>query len=107
LPPLKVHWYNAGMKPLPAGGVLPNALMQRDGILFVGEKSTVVSGFYESARPLLLAPDGKFQDFLLPAKTLRRCDQDDHYTEWTTACKAGAGTIEGTMPSAVDLRLLL
>lgn len=93
IPGGRVHWYDGGMKSLPPDGVLPNALMRRDGLLFTGESSTMVSGFYESARPPLLAPDEKFQDFQPPARTLRRCDRDDHYTEWTTASKTAAETV--------------
>jgi hypothetical protein len=42
---------------------------------------------------LLLAPKDKFQDFQAPPKTLRRCEESNHYTEWTTACKTGAETV--------------
>ena len=49
--------------------------------------------FYGSAKPVLLAPKEKFPDFQPPPKTLRRCKQSDHYTEWTTACKTGAETV--------------
>ena len=49
--------------------------------------------FYGSVKPLLLAPKEKFADFQSPPKTLRRCKQSDHYTEWTTACKTGGETV--------------
>jgi predicted dehydrogenase len=91
--PLKVHWYDGGMKPLPPEGVPPNALIRPDGLLFVGEKGTMLSGYYGSSRPLLLAPKEKFRDFQSPPKTLRRCEQGNHYTEWTTACKTGVETV--------------
>ena len=94
LPPLKVHWYDGGMKPLPPEGVPPNALSQRsDGILFVGEKGVMQTGYYGSSKPMLLAPKEKFQDFQAPPKTLRRCEESNHYTEWTAACKSGAETV--------------
>jgi Oxidoreductase family, NAD-binding Rossmann fold/Oxidoreductase family, C-terminal alpha/beta domain len=92
LPPLKVHWYDGGMKPLPPEGVPPRSLVTSDGILFVGEKGTMLSGYYGSARPTLL-PKEKFQDFQPPPKTLRRVEETNHYTEWTTACKTGAETV--------------
>jgi predicted dehydrogenase len=93
LPPLKVHWYDGGMKPLPPEGVSPNELVRSDGLLFVGEKGTMISGYYGSIKPLLLAPKEKFQDFQPPPKTLRRCEESNHYTEWTEACKSGAETV--------------
>jgi predicted dehydrogenase len=93
LPPLKLHWYDGGMKPLPPEGVPPASLARRDGILFVGEKGVMQTDFYGSVKPVLLAPKEKFADFQPPPKTLRRCKQSDHYTEWTTACKTGAETV--------------
>jgi len=93
LPPLKVHWYDGGMKPLPPEGVPPASLKRRDGILFVGEKGVMQTDFYGSVRPVLLAPKEKFKDFQPPPKSLRHCKQSDHYTEWTMACKTGAGTV--------------
>jgi len=93
LPPLKVHWYDGGIKPLPPEGVPPDALLRSDGIFFVGERSVMQTGYYGSSKPLLLAPVEKFQDFQPPPKTLRRCEQSDHYTEWTAACKSGAKTV--------------
>jgi len=94
LPPLKVHWYDGGMKPLPPEGVPPSALARRsDGILFVGERGVMQSGYYGSAKPILLAPEEKFKDFQPPSKTLRRVEQSNHYTEWTMACKTGAATV--------------
>jgi hypothetical protein len=93
LPPLKVHWYDGGMKPFPPEGVPPDALMRRDGLLFVGEKRTMLTGYSGSATPLLLVPKEKYRDFQPPPKTMRRCDQANHYTEWTSACKTGAQTV--------------
>jgi hypothetical protein len=94
LPPLKVHWYDGGIKPLPPEGVPPDALALRpDGILFVGENGVMQTGYYGSSKPLLLTPKEKFQDFQPPPKTLRRVEQSNHYTEWTTACKTGAETV--------------
>ena len=94
LPPLKVHWYDGGMKPLPPEGVPPRSLvLHSDGILFVGEKGVMQTGYYGSTKPILLAPKDRFVDFQPPPKTLRRVEQTDHYTEWTTACKTGAETV--------------
>ena len=80
LPSLKAHWYDGGMKPLPPEGIPPDALLRRDGLLFVGENGVMQAGYYGSTRPLLLAPKAKFKDFQPPPKTLRRCEQSDHYT---------------------------
>ena len=93
LPPLKVHWYDGGMRPLPPEGVPPSALLRSDGILFVGETGVMQTGYYGSSKPMLLAPKEKFQNFQAPPKTLRRCEESNHYIEWTAACKSGAETV--------------
>ena len=40
---------------------------------------------------LLLLPQEKFRGFQAPPKTLHRVD--DHYGEWTQACKEGKQTV--------------
>ena len=69
------------------------------GLLFVGEKAKLMAG-YGGGNPFgkrrgvdggLLLPEEKFKDFLQPPKTMSRCD--DHYREWTQACKTGGRTV--------------
>jgi len=90
LSPLKVHWYDGGMKPICPDGMSPDVFLRHSGVLFIGEKGMMVSGFYGSAKPVLLAPAEKFHDFQPPPKTLPRVK--DHYREWTEACKTGGKT---------------
>ena len=82
--------------------------MPRDGVLFVGEKGKLISGYYggnpfrprsgNSSSELrgfvggLLLPEDKFRGYQPPAKNLPRCEKADHYLEWTKACKTGVKT---------------
>jgi hypothetical protein len=79
------------------------------GLLFVGEKGKLLAGYFggnpfgrrrreDSSASLgldggLLLPMEKFRDFQQPPKTMPRCEESEHYREWTQACKTGAHTI--------------
>jgi predicted dehydrogenase len=100
LPALDVYWYDGGMQPhrpheLDGGLTLPSS-----GLLFVGRDGKLIAGycggnpFGRPGRGLpggLLLPEAKFADARQPDPTLPRCN--DHYGEWTRACKTGAKTV--------------
>jgi hypothetical protein len=99
LPALNVHWYDGGMKPHRPGDLDGNAQLPKSGLMFVGEKGKLIAG-YSGGNPFgrrgglaggLLLPEKKFRDFEQPAKTMDRCN--DHYGEWTRACKRGECTV--------------
>lgn len=107
LPPLKLYWYDGGMKPHRPPELDPGMEFRNSGLLFVGEKGKLIAGYY-GGNPLgnrrgsdsggpgaleggILLPQDKFRDFQPPPKTLRRVD--DHYGEWTQACKEGRETV--------------
>jgi len=108
LPPLKVYWYDGGMKPHRPPELGPRLEFRSSGLLFVGEKGKLIAGYY-GGNPYggrssnndggtsgaleggLLLPEDKFRDFQPPPKTLRRVE--DHYGEWTQACKDGKETV--------------
>jgi predicted dehydrogenase len=105
LPPLKVHWYDGGMRPQRPDELDYRTAMPRDGLLFVGDKGKLLAGYYggnpfrRTAGPArgfdggLLLPEERFRDIQQPPKTLVRCEQTDHYREWTQACKTGVPTV--------------
>ncbi|MDQ2775123.1 MAG: hypothetical protein M3Y57_09440 [Acidobacteriota bacterium] len=62
--------------------------MPAEGLLFIGEKGKLLSGYYGGKNRLL--PEKQFRDFQPPPKTLKRTI--GHYKEWTLACKTGAPT---------------
>ena len=100
LEPLKVYWYDGGMKPHRPGELDRSLSLQQSGVLFVGDKGKLLTGYGggnpygKSGRGIsggLLLAEGKFADFEQPAKTTPRCN--DHYGEWTRACKSGGTTV--------------
>ena len=109
LPPMKLHWYDGGMKPHRPDELDHTLRLPNSGLLFVGEKGKLLARYYGGnlfrrrlddgsgrLRGLeggLLLPEDKFRDFQQPPKTLKRCEEEDHYTEWTESCKSGKPTI--------------
>src|SRR5215470_17483444 len=59
--------------------------MPREGLLFIGEKGKMLTGYYGGKVRLL--PEKSFRDFQPPAKSLARTI--GHYKEWIAACKGG------------------
>jgi predicted dehydrogenase len=98
LPPMTLHWYDGGMRPPRPLELDHSVKMPRTGLLFVGEKGKLMTGYsggnFLGRRGLgggLLLPEDKFRGFQPPPKSLRRVE--DHYREWTQACKTGARTV--------------
>jgi len=97
LPPLRMHWYDGGLRPARPPELDPKVPMPRTGVLFVGENGKLMTG-YSGGRFLgrrghrggLLLPEEKFRDWPEPVPTLPRVT--DHYGQWTQACKTGART---------------
>ena len=84
LPPVRMHWYEGGLKPprpleLEAERPLPDA-----GLIFVGDKGVLWSGF--SGGPSVV-PEAKNKAYTPPPKTTPRTI--GHYQEWIAAAKGG------------------
>ena len=62
--------------------------MPVEGLLFIGEKGKLLSGYYGGKN--LLLPEKRFSGFQAPPKTLKRTV--GHYKEWIEACKSGSPT---------------
>jgi predicted dehydrogenase len=84
-PPLAMHWYDGGMRPHRPRELDSETAMPREGLLFVGEKGKMLTGYYGGKARLL--PEMNFRDFQPPPKTLLR--SVGHYKEWLQACKGG------------------
>ncbi|MBL7220043.1 MAG: Gfo/Idh/MocA family oxidoreductase [Phycisphaerae bacterium] len=100
LPPLRVHWYDGGIKPNRPEELDDKLALPAMGLLFEGEKGKLLSG-YGGGNPFgnrrgvaggLLLPEKTFKDFTQPPKTMPRCAYKVHYTEWVDACKTGKKT---------------
>jgi predicted dehydrogenase len=84
-PPLTMHWYDGSIRPHRPRELDPKTAMPREGLLFVGEKGKMLTGYYGGKVHLM--PERNFRGFQPPAKTLPR--SIGHYKEWIEACKGG------------------
>lgn len=84
-PPVRVTWYDGGLKPaspqaMPAGRSLPSR-----GVLFVGDRGAMLcEGAGGTPR---LVPLEKTRDYKKPPETLPR--SSGHHRDWLDACKGG------------------
>jgi predicted dehydrogenase len=90
MPPVKLHWYDGGILPARPEALEPGrALDPEDGIIFVGEKGTMLVEGWGGEKPRLL-PESRHKSFTPPPKTLPR--SIGHHAEWVAACKRGTPT---------------
>jgi hypothetical protein len=85
LPPLRLHWYDGGMRPFRPIELDAKTPMPGSGLLFVGEKGKLLTGYYGGNERLL--PEDRFRGIAKPPKSLPRTI--GHYKEWVAACKGG------------------
>jgi predicted dehydrogenase len=83
--PITVYWHDGGKKPESPPGV--NLKEWGIGILFVGDKGTIVADY---GRRVLLPAD-KFKGFQAPKPWI--LSSPGHHQEWLTACKTGSPTL--------------
>jgi len=84
-PQLAMHWYDGGLRPHRPMELDPSVALPTSGLLFIGDKGKLLSGYYGGSHRLL--PEANFKDFQPPPKSLPR--SSGHYTEWLDACKGG------------------
>jgi predicted dehydrogenase len=87
MPPVTITWYDGGLRPPRPPELEEGRQMgiENEGLLFVGDKGTILCGF-NGAEPRLI-PESKMQSFKQPPKTLPRSPGNDR--EWIDACKGG------------------
>jgi len=84
LPAVRMHWYEGGLKPPGLLELDSGTAQPRSGILFMGDKGVLFSGFNGGPR---LIPETKHKAYTPPAKTIPRTI--GHYQEWIEAAKGG------------------
>jgi len=84
-PALKAYWYDGGKKPARPPEFEAGRELGDNGILFIGDKGTMLCGGWSGAPELL--PESKMESFVRPPKTLPR--SIGHRAEWVQACKDG------------------
>lgn len=87
LPPVRMHWYDGGLKPprpleMEIGRPLPDA-----GAIFVGDKGVLLSEYVHALQLPRLLPEARNRAYTPPKKTMPR--STGHYVEWIEAAKGG------------------
>jgi predicted dehydrogenase len=83
-PSVRLVWYDGGLRPARPRELEPGKSFGGHGILFIGTKGTILSGFTGGPRLLPASANATFE---APAKTVPR--SIGHYEEWISACKGG------------------
>ncbi|MBZ5625991.1 MAG: Gfo/Idh/MocA family oxidoreductase [Acidobacteriia bacterium] len=86
MPPVKVSWYDAGLKPPRPEGLPDNEKLAPEGMHLLGEKGALLCDFY-GAKPRLL-PESRLKSFTPPPPTLPRV-AGGYEAEWIAACTGG------------------
>ena len=91
MPPVKLHWYDGGLRPeRPEELAEDQELDPEDGVIFVGDRGKMlVTGW--GGQGVRLLPQSLDKDYKRPPKTLPR-SKNGHYQEWIEACKSGSET---------------
>ena len=79
LPPVKLTWYDGGLKPARPEGLEPDRSLGEGGTIYVGDRGTIYNG--------RLLPESRMRETKPPARTLPR--SPGHYAEWLRACRGG------------------
>jgi predicted dehydrogenase len=85
-PPLKLTWYEGLEPPRPPELEDGRKLPKEGGILFKGDRGTIMCGVYAQSPRLI--PESAMKAYKLPGKTLPRVN-GTHEEDWIRACKDG------------------
>jgi predicted dehydrogenase len=80
MPPVKVTWYDGGLRPPRPDELEEGREMGEGGALFVGDKGKMLRG--------RLIPESRQKEYGKPPNKLAR--SPGHFEEWINACKGGA-----------------
>jgi predicted dehydrogenase len=86
LPPVTLTWYDGRRRPTRPEGMGANEQLEGNGIIFVGEKGSILCGGWGGAPRLL--PSSLAESYRAPSPTLPR--SDGHHRDWLDACKGDA-----------------
>jgi len=102
MPAFDLFWYDGGMKPrLPADVESHDVEMSREGILYVGEKGTILGGFHGQSPQLFV--DGKQQPLDLPEDAPQgRKPWTERHHPWLEAVQTGEPS-PGSFPNAASV----
>jgi len=79
MPPVKLHWYDGGMRPPRPDELGEGQQFGTNGTLFVGDKGKMLG--------YMVIPESRRKEYGKPPKVLER--SPGHHQEWIDACKGG------------------
>ncbi len=85
MPPVKLTWYDGGLKPPRPEELDEGKGLDAEGLMFIGDRGTILGGF-TGGRPRLI-PEARMKSFEPPPKTSTRSPGNDR--EWLDAIKGG------------------
>jgi predicted dehydrogenase len=87
MPPLKLVWYDGGLRPPRPAELEEDREMGSNGHLFIGDKGKILTLRTNERRGYSLIPESRAKEYGDPPKKLER--SIGHYKEWIEACKGG------------------
>jgi predicted dehydrogenase len=87
LPPVKLTWYDGGLRPPRPEELEEDTEMGTNGHLFIGDGGKILSLRRAERRGYALIPEKRARDYGDPPRKLER--SIGHYREWIEACKGG------------------
>jgi predicted dehydrogenase len=87
MPPLKIVWYDGGLRPSRPEELEDGRSIGDNGHLFVGERGKILSRRGQGKSGFRLIPAEREKEYGDPPKKLPR--SIGHYKEWVAACKGG------------------
>ncbi|MDB4629075.1 Gfo/Idh/MocA family oxidoreductase [Akkermansiaceae bacterium] len=87
MPPVRMHWYDGGLKPPRPAELGPEDEWLVDGVLYVGDKGKIMHRSH-GGKPTLI-PLSRMENFKRPAETIPRI-KGGHEQNWIDACKGGS-----------------
>ncbi len=85
MPPVRLAWYDGGLRPPRPEGLAPGDKFDAEGLLFVGDNGSILCEF-DGAAPRLI-PEARMRAYPQPPPTLPR--SAGNYREWIDAAKGG------------------
>ncbi|MHC4649011.1 MAG: hypothetical protein ACYTBJ_26455 [Planctomycetota bacterium] len=79
MPPVRLSWYDGGLKPPRPDELEEGRKLRAEGILFVGDEGKLLNE--------RLIPESRMKEYGKPPQVLPR--SPGHFEEWISACKGG------------------
>jgi len=86
MPPVKLIWYDGGLKPPRPEELEPGRELPDNGSVFVGDRGVIMCDSYGGSPRII--PESRMQAYQRPPKRLARIEAD-HEHNWVEACKGG------------------